>query len=219
MSALSDADIIKSIAEGLVSIEPFNAPQLCTSSYDVRLGEWYYREQHPQLGPNGDLFNIYDPEHVDRVWGEPHRARSAVVELGADAVPATGLNMTDRVIVLGPGETILAHTEEFIGGRQSVTTMMKARSSLGRCFILVCKCAGWGDVGYINRWTMEITNVSKHFRIPLVVGSRIAQIVFFSTGEIEGADYSASGAYQTKADLAALQAEWSPVQMLPRVRR
>jgi hypothetical protein len=33
-----------------------------------------------------------------------------------------------------------------------VTTMMKARSSLGRNFIEICKCAGWGDVGYINRW-------------------------------------------------------------------
>ena len=47
---------------------------------------------------------------------------------------------------LHPGETILAHTQEFIGGRECVTTMMKARSSLGRVFVAVCKCAGWGDV-------------------------------------------------------------------------
>ncbi|MCX8513508.1 MAG: hypothetical protein ORN26_00305 [Candidatus Pacebacteria bacterium] len=41
-----------------------------------------------------------------------------------------------------PGETILAHTNEFIGGRNHITTMMKARSSMGRSFIEVCKCAG-----------------------------------------------------------------------------
>lgn len=62
------------------------------------------------------------------------------------------LLMIDRIIWITPGETILAHTNEFIGGCKSVTTMMKARSSLGRNFIEVCKCAGWGDVGYINRW-------------------------------------------------------------------
>lgn len=31
--------------------------------------------------------------------------------------------------------------------RKTVTTMMKARSSMGRNFIEVCKCAGWGDIG------------------------------------------------------------------------
>lgn len=64
--------------------------------------------------------------------------------------------------------------------------MMKARSSIGRNFIEVCKCAGWGDVGYINRWTMEITNNSSHYAIPLVVGRRIGQIIFFETGPILG---------------------------------
>ncbi len=34
-------------------------------------------------------------------------------------------------------------------------------------------------IGYINRWTMEITNNSRHYAIPLVVGRRVAQIVFF----------------------------------------
>jgi dCTP deaminase len=140
----------------------------------------------------------------------------------------------DHIIFLGPGETILGHTNgqshcirtlctrpsssvcgwwlEFLGGRHTVTTMMKARSSLGRNFIEVCKCAGWGDIGYINRWTMEITSTlhltraseraselpsdgrcvplltwcgalstdnSRYYSIPLVVGRRIAQIVFF----------------------------------------
>lgn len=72
--------------------------------------------------------------------------------------------------------------------------MMKARSSLGRNFIEVCKCAGWGDVGYINRWTMEITNNSRYYSIPLVVGRRIAQIVFFDTeGTLEGRSYELTG--------------------------
>lgn len=49
------------------------------------------------------------------------------------------IDADDLIIWIKPGETILGHTMEFIGGRKSVTTMMKARSSMGRNFIEVCK--------------------------------------------------------------------------------
>jgi dCTP deaminase len=81
----------------------------------------------------------------------------------------------------------------------------------------VCKCAGWGDVGYINRWTMEITNNSRHYAIPLVVGRRIAQIVFFETGHILNNDYSSSGKYQSHQDLTKMKKEWNPSSMLPKL--
>ena len=95
--------------------------------------------------------------------------------------------------------------------------MMNARSSLGRNFINVCKCAGWGDVGYVNRWTMEISNASQHYIIPLVVGRRIAQLVFFETGPIVGGDYSATGKYQTSTKMGELKKQWRPEMMLPRL--
>ena len=128
-----------------------------------------------------------------------------------------GISPDDKVILLEPGETILAHTNEFIGGKDHITTMMKARSSLGRNFIEVCKCAGWGDVGYTNRWTMEITNNSRHYAIPLVVGRRIAQIVFFETGPIDGADYNSKGKYNSSTDLTKMKKDWHPTMMLPRL--
>jgi dCTP deaminase len=120
---------------------------------------------------------------------------------------------------MAPGETILGHTQEFIGGRDHITTMMKARSSLGRSFISVCKCAGWGDVGYINRWTMEIQNTSNKYYIPLIVGRRIAQIVFFETGPIQATDYAAGGKYQSEGTLAQLKKSWKPHMMLPQLYR
>ena len=56
---------------------------------------------------------------------------------------------------------------------------MKARNSIGRSLLNVCSCAGQGDVGYYNRWTMELYNQDNKVRsIVLVVGRRIAQIVF-----------------------------------------
>ena len=215
--ALSDRRILEEMKNGAVVISPFNQDQLATSSYDVTLGEYFFREQPPKY--NHSLYNIWSKSHMEHVWGADNVER---------AVPAKeafqkynfdwdGIHPTDKVIVLRPGETILAHTQEFIGGKNHITTMMKARSSTGRNFIEVCKCAGWGDVGYVNRWTMEITNNSKNYIIPLVVGRRIAQIVFFETGPILGSDYSATGKYATSTNLAELKKGWKPEMMLPRL--
>ncbi len=214
--ALSDAKILEAMREGSIIIEPFIRQNLATSSYDVTLGEYYFTERHPAHFEN--VFNIYDKEHVDRVWGtEPRRAKKAREVFAAYAGSWKGIHPEEQVILMAPGETILAHTNEFIGGRGHVTTMMKARSSLGRSFISVCKCAGWGDVGYINRWTMEIQNTSNRYYIPLVVGRRVAQIVFFDTGQIEAGDYAENGKYQPLGSLAQLKKHWKPDMMLPRL--
>jgi dCTP deaminase len=214
--ALSDKKILEHMKAGTVVIEPFIRENLATSSYDVTIGEWYYREQPPV--EHNKVFNVYSKTDTERVWGtKPVRAQTAKDAFKNFAVKFEGIAPTDRVILLEPGETILAHTNEFIGGRETVTTMMKARSSLGRNFINVCKCAGWGDVGYVNRWTMEISNASQHYIIPLVVGRRIAQLVFFETGPIAGKDYTAAGKYQVTTDLKKLKKAWKPDMMLPRL--
>jgi hypothetical protein len=76
----------------------------------------------------------------------------------------------------------------------------------------------WGDVGYINRWTMEITNNSRNYSIPLVVGRRIAQIVFFDTmGTLGGRSYDADGKYQSGGELSELVARWTPLSCLPKM--
>ena len=197
-------------------IEPFTQENLATSSYDVTLGEYYFTEQHPRHFEN--IFNIYDKSHIDRVWGmEPRKAKSAREVFKQYQFDWKGIHPDELVILMAPGETILGHTREFIGGRYHITTMMKARSSLGRSFISVCKCAGWGDVGYTNRWTMEIQNTSSRYYIPLVVGRRIAQIVFFETGPIQSKSYFVEGKYQKGETHTELKKNWKPEMMLPRL--
>ena len=214
--ALSDKRIIEAMKEGSVLIEPFVRENLATSSYDVTLGEYYFTERHP--GHFENIFNIYDKEHIDRVWGtDARQAKPAREVFRKYNFDWQGIHPDELVILLAPGETILGHTQEFIGGKHHITTMMKARSSLGRSFISVCKCAGWGDVGYTNRWTMEIQNTSTRYYIPLVVGRRIAQIVFFETGPILSKSYFAEGKYQKGETHAELKKNWKPEMMLPRL--
>ena len=215
--ALSDKRILEEKKNGDIVIEPFKEKNLATSSYDVTLGEYYFREQKPNYILSH--YNIFKKKHTDHVWGIKAEKAEKASKVFKDfsGFEWVGISPEDRVILLEPGETILAHTDEFIGGKNHITTMMKARSSVGRNFIEVCKCAGWGDVGYINRWTMEITNNSRHYAIPLVTGRRIAQIIFFETGPILKNDYTATGKYQTHQDIKKMKKEWKPESMLPKL--
>jgi len=213
--ALSDKRILDEMEKGHIVITPFKEENLSTASYDVTLGEYYFSEKNN----THDIYNPCNQKDVEQVWGtEPQQAKPAKEAFKNEPFEFTGIAEDDKVIVLEPGETVLAHTEEFVGGRIHITTMMKARSSWGRNFIEVCKCAGWGDVGYTNRWTMEVTNNSRHHRIPIIVGRRIAQIVFFDTGEIKLDNYIQQGSkYQTTENLEEMVRQWDPKSMLPKM--
>ena len=178
---LSDHRIRQAMEAGNIIIEPFEPRQLGTNSYDVRLGDWYFEPNR-----NMQTVSFLSEEQTRKFWGEPIQANG--------------------IIAVRPGDTILAHTMEVVGGRNGFTTSMRARSSIGRSCMSVCKCAGVGDVGYVARWTMEITNHS-HATIELPVGLRVAQILFYEVGET---DKHYEGKYGQSAD-------WSPYEMLPRL--
>lgn len=224
-AVLSDREILEEKERGTIVIEPFNRNNLSNCSYDVTLGEWYYRKVGPlhvydrkKTNRYGmalyteeypvTIYNPWNPEHVKEYWGAPQQA----VVLADDR---DGLKKGTAYIKLEPNELILAHTREFIGGRHHITTMMKARSSLGRSGISVCRCAGWGDVDYYNRWTMEIHN-SLDVPVVLPVGARVAQIVFIWSGVPER---PYTGKYQTTSDIPNLMASWKPEAMLPKLHQ
>lgn len=191
---LNKDDIVSYREKGHIVIEPFLPENLSNCSYDVTLGEWYCELRN-------DLPDTVNP-WTDDMWMAPKKA----------------IGEARRYIPIRPRATILAHTNEFIGGRVDINTEMRCRSSVGRSCLAVCKCAGWGDVGYINRWTMEITNFTDR-TIILPVGARVAQIIFLKTNELGGED-EYSGSYQqfSSAELEKIQKQWSPDEMLPRLK-
>lgn len=222
---LSSNAIKRHIKQGNIIISPFKEKNLGNCSYDLTLGKNYYREKNPS--ESYTIYNPYSEEDVYRVWGKEHQEARQFKEWlkthGAHTQLVKGIDLSDLVIWLAPGETILGHTDEFIGGKDVVTTMMKARSSIGRNFITVCRCAGWGDVGYINRWTMEITNNSRYYHVPLVVGRRVAQMAFFEVEPIQEKNNEGSyhakddSKYQSILDIKLLKKNWQPHEMLPKM--
>lgn len=210
----SNLEIEQAIKDGHIIFHPYQPEHINGSSVDVTLGEWFYRTDR-----NGDhkVYNPFDKSAVDHYFGQPQQAikhSDWCQQTGNE--PLENIPADHPIIILEPGERILAHTQEFIGILPPGTTSMQSRSTWGRNGVAVCFDAGWGDPGYVNRWTLEVYNLNSRHSIVLPVGERIAQLVFLHTGEVRGSYETLSGKYTLGTDLKVLVDNWEPSQMLPR---
>lgn len=220
MSVYSNTQIKAAISDGTIVSVPYNEKHVSEASLDFTLGHYFYKQEY-RAESNG-VYNPFDKSDVDRYFKGPLEAMPH-----AEWCDKNGLTLFDNIpedhpiIVLRPGERILAHTHEFIGIRtHGGACEVKSRSSWGRNGVAVCFDAGWVDPGYVNRITLEIYNLNMHESVVLPVGERIGQLIFHTTGPVEG-DYSdgrdgMSGKYQHTSDLDELIRTWTPDQMLPR---
>lgn len=176
---LSDFEIQAYYEQGDIIIEPFNKDQINPNSYDVRLGEHFWvMHGGSQKFDREDTSKNFKPVHVKKGPFEFH-----------------------------PGCFVLAHTEEFIGAIQNFAPMLETKSSIARAGLQTHLAAGFGDVGYANRWTLEIVNLGKR-TVQMWPGEPIAQIAWVHIGPVEK---RYKGKYvQTYRD------EWKPENMLPR---
>lgn len=106
-------------------------------------------------------------------------------------------------IYLRNGETILGRTVERVGTFHNVVGKLFMRSTVARCGMEICGSAGLGDVGYNDRWTVELTANSGDWNAFLIVGERFCQISFFETKTPPIANYN--GQYKaTKPDYLSM---------------
>src|SRR6266404_3570197 len=111
MSVYSNIQIKKAIKDGHIICHPLISKNIAGSSIDVTLGEYFYRTE--RTGSSG-FYNPFDPKDVSRYFDGPHRA-----QLHKDWAKANGRQLFNgappnhQIIVLRPGERILAHTHEF----------------------------------------------------------------------------------------------------------
>lgn len=219
MGVYSNVQIRQALEEGHIVCTPFDPKQVSHASLDVTLGYYYYRTER-----TSDQI-IYDPfteDSVNSYFEGPYRAINHGDWCKQNSIkPLKGIPLNHPVIPLRPGERILTHTHEFFGIKPPGAYEIKSRSSWGRNGIAVCFDAGWVDPGYINRLTLEVFNLNQHRVMLLPVGERIAQAVFYETGEVDGnygkgRDGGFSGKYQQGTDLPDIIKKWEPSQMLPK---
>jgi dCTP deaminase len=85
------------------------------------------------------------------------------------------LIIPEEGLVLEPGKLYLGSTNEAIGSSLYVP-MLEGRSSLGRLGISIHATAGVGDLGFKNRWTLEISVVQP---VKIYPNVRVGQVIFF----------------------------------------
>ena len=168
---LGDLAIKEAIQKKDIVIDPFQESCLQTNSYDLHLGSYYIRmKDYPyvlRLDSNNDQL-------LHKLFGN-------VISVG-----------TDGLIILSPGEFILAQTQEYFGTERKYAALLRCRSTFARLGIDVCSSAGLGDVGFVSHWTLEIVNHS-HNQIALESGMRIAQACFIEVkGLSKGRKYNGS---------------------------
>ncbi len=106
------------------------------------------------------------------------------------------------------GGTMLGMTREIIGTHYNVVAQLKAKSSLGRMGITICRDAGLGDVGYDNHWTLEISSYVTNGKPFVIVGEPIAQMIFYEVKTLPANTYT--GQYKAR--------DW-PMCMIPEAWR
>lgn len=89
--------------------------------------------------------------------------------------PAATVRIPPEGLILYPGELYLGSTVERCGSKEFVTCV-EGRSSVGRLGIQVHLTAGVGDIGFTDRWTLEITVVKP---VRVYAGVRVCQALFF----------------------------------------
>ena len=219
MSVYSNIEIKAAVANGTIVSVPFNEDNVSEASLDFTLGHYFFKQEYSDVSK---VYNPFDKDDVDRYFAGPYEAMPH-----AEWCEKYGYSLFENIpedhpiIVLRPGERILAHTHEFVGIRaHGGACEVKSRSSWGRNGVAVCFDAGWVDPGYVNRITLEIYNLNMHESVVLPVGERIGQLIFHKTGIVDG-DYSdgrsgVSGKYQHTSNLKELIRTWKPEDMLPR---
>ena len=181
---LTGLEIIKEVFDGKIVVSPFDANRVGPNSYDLRLGptlKMYNRAI-------GNMGGALDPKKVNTT---------------------TDIILNNNGYAIRPGVLYLGHTEEKAGSDHYIPCI-EGRSSLARLGIQVHMTAGFGDIGFIGQWTLEIQAVHPVILYPRM---RICQIYFQKPiGEIElykGKYSESKGVIASKIYEDNDQNEWS----------
>lgn len=109
---------------------------------------------------------------------------------------------------LGPGEFILAHSEQVFNLPNDISAEYKLKSSMARMGINHLN-AGWCDAGWNGSvLTLELINCSRYYSRIIKRGDRIGQMVFFRHQMVpKAASYATKGSYNGDRSVSGAKQE------------
>lgn len=120
-------------------------------------------------------------------------------------------------VALAPMESVLAHTNEVLGGWSTINTQIYATTTAGRNDITVCRDAGIGDPGFVGIWCFQLQNLGPS-PVTLKVNTVIAKAVFRPTAKPKNA-YSGQYGRGPRRSADEIRDEWNPRHMLPKAMK
>jgi len=147
---------------------------------------------------NGSI--VIDPFDPDRVGPNSYDLTlSPVIKMYASGGPldmkaenpVSCTTIPKEGMLLYPNNLYLCCTNE-VAGSSKFVPCIDGRSSVGRLGIQVHMTAGFGDVGFIGQWTLEVL-VARPIRV--YPNSRICQVYFFN---VENPEYAGLQQYSGK---------------------
>jgi dCTP deaminase len=185
---LTGPEILKQVKARRIQITPFNRRRINPASYDLALGSKVavYKDAVHTWGPGG-YSTGRDGAHFQVANRLVLDAKKKLSVLTFDMDPEQGW-------VLLPGILYLMHTAEVITS-DSFNPVLDGKSSIGRLGIVIHLTAGYGDIGYLGQYTLEVTAVHP---VKIYPGMRFCQMRFHAV-EGETLSYKKTGNYKGKA--------------------
>ena len=170
--------ILKKISDGSLVIDPFDEKRLNPNSYNIRLD---------------NKLKVYRSGYV---LADGVRVRIGPLDMRKEN-PTKEIIIPENGLKLEPGELYLGTSMEYTETHDLIPCI-DGRSSIGRLGLNVHATAGFGDIGFCGKWTLEISCIRPIIIYPYI---EIGQIYYFEPdGEIIK---SYKGKYQGQDDVVA----------------
>lgn len=200
---LTGSEIYKKVKSGEIEIDPFDKNRLNPNSYNLRLDSKLLVYKMDETNSFGEVekYSGVICDDDDWTWEAPGQI-GGICYLDLHAKDYTSnLYIPDGGIVLMPGILYLGSTMERTFTDKYVP-MLNGRSSVGRKGLTIHVTAGFGDIGFNGKWTLEMTVIHP---LKVYTGDEICQISFM---DITGDNYyKYNGRYQNQNDVTASKFE------------
>ena len=175
-ATLTGAEIVRQMIMGNIEIDGFDMKNLNPNSYNLTLG---------------NTIKTYRPVHQSKNKND----HSMYLDILKDN-PYEEITITEEGFALVPGKVYIATTNERTFSSK-FQPKIDGRSSVGRLGIMVHLTAGYGDIGFDGKWTLELAVIQPIIIYPNIP---ICQVSFMVPAGDTSIQYNGRYQHQTDAE-------------------
>ena len=175
-ATLTGAEIVRQMIMGNIEIDGFDMKNLNPNSYNLTLGNTIKTYRPVYQSKNKNDHSMY----LDILKDNPYEE----------------ITITEEGFALVPGKVYIATTNERTFSSK-FQPKIDGRSSVGRLGIMVHLTAGYGDIGFDGKWTLELAVIQPIIIYPNIP---ICQVSFMVPAGDTSIQYN--GRYQHQTDAA-----------------